>query len=225
MMTEHPELDEPPRSLTPWIAGGVVLVAAGLLATFVLSQGGSFVEEPPLSRGDEHPAVGKPVETLELAPLTGDAAPLSVNDLAGRVTFINFWGTWCQPCLIEFPHLQELEQHFRSQADFQFVSVSCSDDGDDTRLAEDTADFLKRAQADFPTFQDADVVTRRAVNQIVGGFAYPTSLIIGRDGRIKAVWVGYAPGIEKQMREILDRELAAAARSEGDAPPTHGPNG
>jgi thiol-disulfide isomerase/thioredoxin len=212
MMSEHPELEAPRSSPTPWIAGGVVLIAAGLLGVVVVLLGRGPVDEPPLPRADEHPAVGKRLENVDLQPLTGDPPAISAADLSGRVTLINFWGTWCPPCKIEFPHIQELEQHFRANADFRFVSVSCANDRDDEQyLAEETAVFLNREQVEFPTYHDPDVVTRREIMRVVGDFAYPSTLIIGRDGLIKAVWVGYAPGIEKQMREIIDRELAAAA--------------
>jgi thiol-disulfide isomerase/thioredoxin len=216
MMTEHQELDEPRRSPTPWIAGAVVLVAAGLLAVVVVTQGRGLVDEPPLPRGDEHPGVGKSLEHVDLQPLTGDPPVLAAEDLAGRVTFMNFWGTWCDPCVYEFPHIKELEQHFRDRPDFRFVSVSCTSDGaSDRYLADETSDFLQRSQVDFATYHDPDAVTRKGIFHTVGDFAYPTSLVVGRDGKIKAVWIGYSPGLEKQMREIIERELAA----ETDDPP------
>lgn len=225
MMSEHKELEAPRSSPTPWIAGGVVLIAAGLLAVVVVSQGRGLVEEPPLPRADEHPAVGKRLENVDLQPLTGGPEAISGAELSGHITLINFWGTWCPPCKIEFPHIKELEQHFRLNADFRFVSVSCADGAFDKHLAEETADFLKQAQVEFPTFHDPDTVTRREIMRVVGEFAYPTTLIIGRDGLIKAVWIGYAPGIEKQMREILDRELAAAAHAgEQSSPAKTGEN-
>ncbi len=209
MMTEQPELEEPRRPIGPWIGGSVVLLATGLLAAVILFGGRTLIEPPPLSRGDEHPGVGRTLATFELEPLTGDGQPITAENLLDRVTLVNFWGTWCGPCIEEFPHIQELEQHYRSQPDFQFLSVSCSDDGDDEDLAADTAYFVRRMRVEFPTYHDADRITRKAIIQTVGEFGYPTSLLIGRDGKIKAVWVGYAPGLEKQMRELIDRELAA----------------
>ena len=40
------------------------------------------------------------------------------------MTLVNFWGPWCPACGIEFPHLVELEEHFRTDPNFQFLSVS-----------------------------------------------------------------------------------------------------
>lgn len=214
MLSEQREIDTPPpRSLAPWFAGGVVLLAAAGLAVVVLTggRGGdtNLADEPPMA--SEHPAVGKRLPWLELQPLTGDPPPLSLEDLPGRVTLINFWGPWCGPCVVEFPHLKEIEQHFRSQADFRFVSVSCSQQGGgtDEHMADETTQFLNQQNANFPTYRDSNGRTRRAVYQTAGEMAYPSTLILGRDGTIQAMWVGYAPGMEKQIREVIQRSLAA----------------
>ncbi len=209
MFSEQREFDTPPpRSRIPWIAAGVVLLAAGLLTIAVLGGRGdpALVEQPHM--GAQHPAVGKRLERLELQPLTGDPPPLALEDLQGRVTLINFWGPWCRPCVVEFPHLKDLELHFRSQLDFQFVSVSCSNgSGSDEHMAGGTAQFLNQQNADFPTHRDADGVTRRAVIQATVDFAFPTTLVLGRDGTIRGLWIGYAPGVEKLIREVVKQSL------------------
>jgi thiol-disulfide isomerase/thioredoxin len=209
MLSEQQEFPTPPpRSSKGWIAGAVLLAAAGLLTVAVLNRRS---DEPPDNprMGPIHPAVGQRLERLALQPLTGDPPPLATGDLQGRVTLINFWGPWCGPCRIEFPHLVEIEQHFRSQADFQFVSVSCSNqEGSDEHMARGTALFLKEQRASFPTYRDADGRTRRAVMEAAGQFAYPTTLVIGREGTIRAMWVGYAPGVERQIRQVVEQALA-----------------
>jgi thiol-disulfide isomerase/thioredoxin len=215
MLSEQPEFETPPpRSRTPWVAGGIVLVAAGLLILAVRG-GGGMLELP---RGDEHPAVGKQLTRLSLEPLTGSPPALSLDDLQGHVTLINFWGPWCQPCVMEFPHLKELVQHFGERRDFRFVSVSCAnDEADNDSLAAETQWFLKQQRADFPTYSDPSAKTRRRLIDVAGEFAFPTTLIIGRDGGIRAMWVGYGPGLERQMREVLETAVAenpAAAASD-----------
>jgi thiol-disulfide isomerase/thioredoxin len=210
MLSEEREIQTPPRSKVPWMAIGVVLVAAGVLTVAVRSrkhEPAEFVPDPQM--GPNHPAVGKRLEGLELQPLTGDPPPLATADLQGRVTLINFWGTWCPPCRVEFPHLAELERHLRSQADFRFVSVSCSNGiGSDEHIAGLTSQFLKQQRADFPTYRDAGGASRLAIAQTAGNFVYPTTLLVGRDGKIRALWLGYAPGVEQQMRKVALEVLA-----------------
>jgi thiol-disulfide isomerase/thioredoxin len=160
--------------------------------------------------GAQHPSVGTPLETLKLQPLTGDGPALTTSDLDGKVTLINYWGPWCGYCKVEFPHLVDLEKHFREREDFQFVSVSCSGDfGPDTEMAESTAEFLKSHQANFPTYRDAGMASRdhlaKAAN--LGGFGYPVTVIVGPDRTIRGLWMGYLRGDEKEMRRVVQSTL------------------
>ena len=217
MLSEQREFETPPPGRAfPWLAVGVVVLAAGLLALSVVARR-SAIDLPPgedLSMGPNHPAVGRQLDELQLQPLTGEPPPLSSSDLQGRVTLLNFWGPWCPPCRIEFPHLAELEEHFRAEADFRFVSVSCSGGpGSDEEMADETERFLRQQQADFPTHRDADSLTRAAIHRVAGQFAYPTTLVLGRDGSIRAFWLGYAPGVERQMRQVVEEALAESTES------------
>ena len=207
MLSEQREFATPPPLVSRRLLW--LLVAAGVLAIAVLVARQIRGRLAALS-SQPHPAVGRPLEHLALAPLTGTDQPLTLADLSGKVALINIWGTWCGPCVIEFPHLVELEQHYRGRDDFRFVSVSCSGDGDDTGLAKITAAFLKEQRADFPTYADPDYATRDAIAHLAGesGVPYPTTLILGRDGRVKGLWFGYRDGLTDEMREVSDAALA-----------------
>ena len=172
-----------------------------------------FFISRPRSRADQganHPAVGKQVEILELQPLTGDPPPISAADLRGKVTVINYWGPWCGFCVVEFPHLVELEDHFVQNPDFQFLSVSCSPDGDDLNLAESTAQFQAQHRASFPTWRDAEMVSRMHLASLVGEeqIGYPTTVVIGRDSKILGLWSGYLEGEERDLRQLVEQALS-----------------
>jgi thiol-disulfide isomerase/thioredoxin len=160
--------------------------------------------------GANHPSVGKTLTTFRLQPLTGDSRPTTEEDLAGKVTLINFWGPWCGYCAIEFPHLVELVSHFRSRPNFQFFSVSSNANPHDERgLSESTAEFLRRYQADFATYRDPDGETTTALMRDagLGSFGYPTTVLVGPDGVILAFWSGYQPGDENEVRRAIDKAL------------------
>jgi thiol-disulfide isomerase/thioredoxin len=161
-------------------------------------------------RGPGSPAVGAPIDTLKLVPLTGDGKAIDSSNLQGKVTFVNFWGPWCGPCVVEFPHLAELEQHFRGNPDFQFLSVSCSGGpGEDADMQASTAAFLAAHKAEFPTYRDPFQISRQHLAQraTLGGVVYPTTVVLDRDGIIRALWVGYMPGDETTMRQIIEEQL------------------
>ena len=102
-----------------------------------------------------HAGVGKPLTYLKLSPLTGHPPPLALKDLIGRVTLLNFWGTWCPPCREELPHMAELRRRFAGEEAFQLLAVSFPPIGppDDVQsLREETAallERLKRGSADL----------------------------------------------------------------------------
>lgn len=202
------ELPPPAKGSSPWL----LWFAALLLGGFFLWR--AFFATSNLSdRGPGNPAVGKQLTVLELQPLTGDPGPIASAALQGKVTLINYWGPWCGYCVVEFPHLVEIERHFRNNADFQFLSVSASGQmGDDTDMAPSTAQFLQSHQADFPTFRDANAVSRNELitQARLEGFGYPTTVILDRQGIIRGLWVGFRKGDELVMQQVIEDALRQA---------------
>src|SRR5262245_33076834 len=101
-----------PRIL-PWVALLLVLVVLLVWRYF----GPPGPDEA--GNGKKHPAVGTTFSAVSLQPLTGGSLPVTEAALPGKITVINFWGPWCGYCKTEFPHLVELEEHYRSRSDFQ----------------------------------------------------------------------------------------------------------
>lgn len=204
--TDNESADRPRRSG----AGlAVVLLAAAALLYIVLSR------EDQATSTDAHPAVGRRLQFLRLEPLTGDAKNVSINDLVGRVTLVNYWGTWCGPCIREFPELVELAARFGKQSDFRFHPVSCGsgDDSDLESLRIETQQFLDAHHAaDLATYADQNAASRRAMIVELGmspqSFAYPTTILFDRQGRIRAFWEGYSPRAVAEMARKVEELLS-----------------
>ena len=81
--------------------------------------------------------IGQTDIVMLLTPHILRAPDISEADLKGKVTLVNFWGPWCPACAIEFPHLVELEEHFRGDPNFQFLSISTNADPLDDRGLRD----------------------------------------------------------------------------------------
>jgi cytochrome c biogenesis protein CcmG/thiol:disulfide interchange protein DsbE len=198
------------QSLPPERAWGIGPWLLALLGLAVVVGLWALVKPSPELRGERHPSVGLKLATFHLEPLTGEARPASSADLAGKITLVNFWGPWCGPCGVEFPHLVEIEQHFRTQPGFQFFSVSSnSDPRDEQGLAESTERFMKQQQADFPTYRDPQAQTTIGlVNTAkIEQFGYPATVLLGRDGAIRGLWIGYMPGDERAVRRAIETAL------------------
>lgn len=193
----------PMRTRRLWMLGTVLL-----LLIIVYAQVKNRVA---LNSGEGHAAVGKRLSRMKLTPLTEDGCSIQLENLAGRVALINFWGTWCYPCRVEFPSMVAIQREFSSQAGFQFVSVSCKreDRASNATLRARTSQFLDSLDVSFPVFADLEQVTRSAVAEASAenGFSYPTTLILDHDGVIRGVWQGYREGIDEEMRRTINSLL------------------
>jgi len=163
-----------------------------------------------------HPAVGRTVGNLPLASLAdpGRQPPTFV----GRVTLLNFWGTWCPPCRRELPGLVRLADRLRSEPVFQLVAVSCSPE-DMATLTESTNAFLKEAvspaqRSAIDPWADPDGRTQMIFSASFGFDAFPTTYLIGPDAKVRQVWVGYRSRDETDIA----RAIVAALKESAQAP-------
>lgn len=147
-----------------------------------------------------HPAVGRGVASLPIVSLVD--ASRRPPDLEGRVTLLNFWGTWCPPCRLELPGLVRIAGSLAREPRFQLVAVSCGTGGDDADLARETAAFLEARQLPIEAWAFADALGASLFASAFGLEAFPTTYLIGPDGRVRHVWTGY--------RSRDEAEIAAA---------------
>jgi thiol-disulfide isomerase/thioredoxin len=206
----------------------VAIVAIVVVAVYWVVAGW-LTPSPKPPNPEVHSGVGQPLPLLELRPLTGDAPPISLADVPNHVTLLNFWGTWCPPCRNELPHMAELRQRFAGREAFRLLAVSCPPGGqaDDVQsLQEDTAAMLKRLGLDLPTYYDPDAATQSALGKLTNMDAFPTTILIDHRGIIRAVWVGYRPGVETEMERfistLLDEDETPLERDHGGAENTEG---
>src|SRR5262249_22309983 len=96
----------------------ILAAAVGLLSYVFLVRPAWLGDKEDL---DNCPKLG----TLSLTPVLAKDQPLTLDDLKGKVVLLNFWGTWCPPCVHEFPDILSLQQEHRERTDFKVVAVSC----------------------------------------------------------------------------------------------------
>ena len=135
-------------------------------------------------------AVGNPAPDFVVADL--DGTPIRLDDLRGRPVILNFWASWCGPCVEEFPLLREaLADH--GDAGLAVVGVVLRD------RSEPARDFMRRNGATWPSAMDPG----ERVASAYGILGPPETYFIGRDGRIAARQFG------PLAAETLDEQLAA----------------
>ena len=123
-------------------------------------------------------------------------ANVRLAEQRGQVVMVNFWATWCTPCLQEMPHLSRLYERYRASG---FVLLGVNID-DDPRAA---ADLAAKLGVKFPVLLDTD----RRVSRAYDMSAMPATLLIDRDGRVRHIHRGYRDGVEQtyeeQVRSLL----------------------
>lgn len=111
----------------------------------------------------------------------------------GRPVLINFWATWCTPCLAEMPGLVKLYKEFGEDVDFYFVS---------NESAEKLRLFLNQKAYDIPVF-----IPNSAIPDILESSSIPATYLINKEGKIVAMAKGMADWdsnkVKNRMKEIL----------------------
>lgn len=168
-----------------------------------------------------HRAVGQSFPALPIRLLS--AAERPAPTLAGKVTLVNFWGPWCPPCRRELPGLARIAARLRDDPRFQFVAVASGAGAeDDPDLAADVKRFLKAEGIDIDVWAFADPVS--SLPFTAGGVAgplleaFPTTYLVGTDGRVLHGWIGYREGVEAEIATAI-----ATALRDAPAPPPSGP--
>lgn len=164
--------------------------------------------------GQTSPAIGKPAPQIDLVMLADQTGLNQFRSLPdGKVVLLHFWGTWCPPCKMEYPELSEMANQLASKSNFQFVPVSCEASTNETfeGLRTKTEDYFASASITSVSYCDPQGATRLSTAERLDRnlMFYPTSLVIGTDGRIAGVWEGYAPDAIEEMREIIGQLTAS----------------
>jgi peroxiredoxin len=125
------------------------------------------------------------------AVVAGDMAPnfqlkdtngntVTLSELRGRVVMVNFWATWCPPCIEEMPSMERLYQLMAGE-DFVMLAINTEKDGRSAVSA-----FLKKKSYNFTILYD----DQGAVQQQYGVYKFPESFIVGKDGSVVEKIIG-----------------------------------
>lgn len=137
-------------------------------------------------------------------PHIGTAAPgftvqdsdhkVSLDEFRGKVVVLNFWATWCPPCVEELPSLLQMQQKMKSKG-VEVVAISV--DADQSAYK----DFLKEHNVDLLTVRDAD----QKSNNLYGTFKFPETYIIDREGVLRRKFIGAIDWGTPEIQEYLGR--------------------
>ncbi|MBQ2959138.1 MAG: TlpA family protein disulfide reductase [Alistipes sp.] len=126
-----------------------------------------------------------------------DGSKVKLSSLRGKVVLINFWATWCPPCRQEMSHLQEgVIDHFAGRE----VVVLPISRGEDRATVES---FIKKMCYTFPVGLDkSQAIYRQYASNYI-----PRSVVVGKDGKVVYVAVGYDEEIAKEVNAAIEKAL------------------
>lgn len=133
---------------------------------------------------------------MQLVSLEGTQTGL--EQFKGKVIFMNYWATWCPPCIAEMPDIHSLYEQYREDERIRFLMVSLDEDRGKAR------DFIRRKEFTFSVYF---LASRRPKN--LQTTVIPTTFVIDREGRIVTSRRGMAKYNTDRFKRFLDSLLEA----------------
>jgi len=183
----------------------IVRSAKALIAALAVAACGTTVKNGNTGKvnqqtiaAEELAVVASPA-TADISFTGQDGVTLSLSELKGKVVFINFWATWCPPCIYEMPSINELKQSFKGNDDIVFLMVDV-----DSEMEKSSA-FMRDNNYDLPVYVPASAIP----SDYLGG-AIPTTVILDKSGDIIARVEGGRdyrdPQIVRAIQSLVEQE-------------------
>jgi thiol-disulfide isomerase/thioredoxin len=133
-------------------------------------------------------------DTLEIAFTATDGTEVDLSKMAGKVVLVDFWATWCPPCVAEMPNVIAAYNKFHDKG-FEVIGISLDQD------KETLLSYTKENKMPWPQYFDG----KGWSNEIAGQYGIrgiPATFLIGKDGKIAATDLR-GQALESQLEELL----------------------
>lgn len=135
--------------------------------------------------------VGEPLPQFEL-PRVENTVRVNTKSLLGKVVYVDFWASWCKPCIESFPRLNTLYNEYNQQG-FEILAVNLD------QRKQLASDFLEKYPVDYINTYDENMKVGRIFNVSV----MPVGYLIDRKGIVRAIHHGFKPGDEIKMAKAI----------------------
>jgi cytochrome c biogenesis protein CcmG, thiol:disulfide interchange protein DsbE len=169
-----------------------ICVRSALILVCLFALTGCYSRSKPSSIGTSAPDF----------TITDSDRSVSLTQLRGKIVVLNFWATWCPPCVDEMPSLEQLQKKLQG-TDITILAVSVDDDADDYHR------FLKQHAIDLLTVRESGRKTNTGViapvSSSYGTYKVPETYIIDRNGVIRRKFIGEVNWGQPEIMEYLSR--------------------
>lgn len=139
---------------------------------------------------------GDTIPDFDLASIYEDRPNISLSNLEGKTLYIDFWASWCAPCIISLPEYNELYKKYK-QDGLEIIAINVDNP------IEDGLDFLLDTPLDFLIPQDPE----GDAAELFGVIGMPSSYLISPGGNVELVHMGFRNGdidiIEEEIKKVL----------------------
>lgn len=137
-----------------------------------------------------------PGHELKLSGNKFDGSKFELSELKGKVVLVDFWATWCGPCIAEIPNMKKLYEKYHEQG-FEIVGLSLDRDRDDLDK------FLEARKLPWIILHDQEHEGQHPAATEYGIFGIPTMMLVGKDGKVLDI---HARG--EKLAELLEQQFA-----------------
>ncbi|WP_428386719.1 TlpA family protein disulfide reductase [Mucisphaera sp.] len=160
---------------------------------------------PAAAQEANHPLLGRQAPPFTLPNMDGE--PLRLNQLKGEIVVLDFWATWCPPCVAAMPELQKLHERYADQG-VRIIGVNL---GEDRATAQR---FIDQKNLTFDFVLDE----RRRTSRPYRISGIPQTVFIDREGIVQAVHVGFGPNSPAKYAREIDALLAGQSLVQPNQP-------
>jgi peroxiredoxin len=151
----------------------------------------------------ENPRRAREAYAPDFSVTTSEGEYISLDDLHGKVVLLDFWGTWCPPCVDSVPELRDLHKRYAKES--SFVMISVSSDG----IEEKWRQFIAKNQMTWPQYLDRERKVQRAFEVQ----KFPSYVVIDSEGIIRYRSYGAGPGKINSLDDAIHKQIKLLAKT------------
>jgi len=151
----------------------------------------------------ENPRRARENYAPDFSVTTSDGEYVTLDDLRGKVVLLDFWATWCPPCVASVPALRNLHKKYKNEPSFVMIAISSD------REAEPWRAFTAKNQMVWPQYRDRDFKVQRAFDV----HAFPTYVLIDHEGITRFRSSGFGSAGTAAIEEAIRKALKMATKT------------